>query len=406
MVEREIHGTHNVDGLGREDVRELGEEVVADTESLDVVHFAENALRIYREGRQTVVVQVKLDRSDFISECLGDGIDAVVGKVQKAEFLHLRYCSAVEFLHIAYIHIENLYSLGSRALGEEIDDLFRLSIEQLRIVAHIQDLKFLEMAYDIRAMEHLRAVVNLEFEQGFHILHRRRKICEFSVGYVQALHLGEVPDFVRKGGESVAEFAAGDVHRGYCRSIFHRKNLSLGVTVVERDFRYADIVLLKGSGHRLGKLMERVNHRQILLVALQTGGTSPAALHCRVILDYVQVVVRAQVEFHKFAQLTDGRREVSPEAEVADIDKGHAAIGMQLYARLVSPEVRRFVEIPVGAVRPVFSKIIPVLPVERLPDFLEGSIILHILGRLVHSHRHFHLGCLIVPYFKYGILLR
>ena len=116
--------------------------------------------------------------------------------------------------------------------------------------------------------------------------------------------------------------------------------------------------------------------------------------------------MRAQVEFHKFAQLTDGRREVSPEAEVADIDKGHAAIGMQLYARLVSPEVRRFVEIPVGAVRPVFSKIIPVLPVERLPDFLEGGIILHILGRLVHSHRHFHLGCLIVPYFKYGILLR
>ena len=165
-------------------------------------------------------------------------------------------------------------------------------------------------------------------------------------------------------------------------------------------------MLLKSPCHRLGELTGRMQHRKELLMPFETVRAAAAAVHSRVILHYVQVVVRAKIEFDEFGKLTDFRGKVTPETEVAYVDKGHTAVAVQLYSGLVSPKVRRLVEIPVGSARPVFSKIIPVLSVQGLPNGLEGKIVLEIFGSLVQSHRHFHLKALVVSELEGGLLQR
>ena len=86
----------------------------------------------------------------------------------------------------------------------------------------------------------------------------------------------------------------------------------------------------------------------------------------------------AQIQFYKFTELADGGGEVSPESEVAYVDKGDTPVRVKLYARLVTPEVRILVKIPVRPLRPVLSVIIPVRTVKRFPNLLESEIILKI----------------------------
>ena len=248
------------------------------------------------------------------------------------------------------------------------------------------------LSYDLRAAEHLRTVVDFKLQQGLEAAQFRRKIAEFTVGYVETLQLAELAYFGREGTEAVAEFAFSYVHRDNCPVLLHFEDFLLAVALVEGNLRDFDIVLHQGPCHRLGQLVERMYHGEILLVAGHPFGASATAFHCRVILDKVHVIVRAQVEFHKLAKLSDCRGEVSPETEIAYVYEGHAAVGVQLHTRLVAPEVRGLVEIPVGPVGPVISKIVPVRAVEGLPDLPEGVVVLDILGGLVHGDRHLNLA--------------
>ena len=86
----------------------------------------------------------------------------------------------------------------------------------------------------------------------------------------------------------------------------------------------------------------------------------------------------AQIQFYKFTELADGGGEVSPESEVAYVDKGDTPVRVKLYARLVTPEVRVLVEVPVRPLRPVLAAVVPTFTVQRLPDFLECEIIFQI----------------------------
>jgi len=69
---------------------------------------------------------------------------------------------------------------------------------------------------------------------------------------------------------------------------------------------------------------------------------------------------------------------------------------VHLHARLDAPQVGILVEIPVDAGGIVFTPVRPVLPVERLPDFVKRVVVADILVGLVERDADFGLGGLVV----------
>ena len=238
MVEGEIHRAHNEDGLGREYVRKLCKEVVADTEGLDIIHPAENAVLIHREGRKFVVVQIELNRAYLGTERSRNSLYTVIGKVEKPDFLHTGNGLTVKSLHISLVQVDNLNQLCSRAFGDKVYNLLRLAVEHLRIGAHIEDLKSRKASEHLRTGLHLRAVVNLKLKQGLQRGHLLRKSFDFAIGNVKPFELFEFAYFGRKASQSVAHFARNHIHRS--DRILHSQNLRFGITVVESNLRDAD----------------------------------------------------------------------------------------------------------------------------------------------------------------------
>ena len=103
-----------------------------------------------------------------------------------------------------------------------------------------------------------------------------------------------------------------------------------------------------------------------------------------------------QIQLDELRELADGCRHVPAEAELADRDLRHAAVGVHLHARLDAPQVGILVEIPVDAGGIVFTPVRPVLPVERLPDFVKRVVVADILVGLVERDADFGLGGLVV----------
>ena len=69
---------------------------------------------------------------------------------------------------------------------------------------------------------------------------------------------------------------------------------------------------------------------------------------------------------------------------------------MNLHARLVAPEVRILVEIPVRTLRPRLSFIRPMLAVKRLPENEKRVVVLNVRIGFHQRYRHFGLCHLIV----------
>ena len=61
----------------------------------------------------------------------------------------------------------------------------------------------------------------------------------------------------------------------------------------------------------------------------------------------VRIVVRTEVEFDELGQLSDLLGHGSVESETADVDLGDTAVGVDLNARLIAPQVGILVEVPV-----------------------------------------------------------
>ena len=137
-------------------------------------------------------------------------------------------------------------------------------------------------------------------------------------------------------------------------------------------------MLCKGAGHRLGELRKRVKEGEILLAGLHSLLVVCKICDARIIFELVVVIMRSEIQLNKLGKLSDCRRKVTAEAEVTDIDERNPSVWMKLNARLVTPEVRILVKIPVRPFRPVLSVIIPVRTVKRFPNLLESELILKI----------------------------
>ena len=160
------------------------------------------------------------------------------------------------------------------------------------------------------------------------------------------------------------------------------------MVLVKGDFRNRDSMLQKSPCARFGELGRWMDAGKIFAVTAEPFRFSASHLHCRIGFEGIEVIVRTQIEFDQFGELADLRGEMTLEAEVGDVHEGHTAVGMQLDSRLVAPEVRGLVEIPVDALCPVFSRIRPGRAVKRLPDVPQGIVVLHVGCRFVHRHRH------------------
>ena len=177
-------------------------------------------------------------------------------------------------------------------------------------------------------------------------------------------------------------------------------DLILGEILVKRRGRDRDAVFGQGPGDRLGRLGRDMDQREELLVALHAGTVAlgEALVVCQrgVVFEQVAVVVRAQIQLDELRELADGCRHVPAEAELADRDLRHAAVGVHLHARLDAPQVGILVEIPVDAGGIVFTPVRPVLPVERLPDFVKRVVVADILVGLVKRDADLRFGGLVV----------
>ena len=146
--------------------------------------------------------------------------------------------------------------------------------------------------------------------------------------------------------------------------------------------------------------MERT---EILLVPLHPSGRTLSRSHCRIICDLIAVIMGSEIQFYKLGQLTDGRRHVSIESETADIDKGNSTVAVKRHSRLVSPEVRILVEVPVRTWRIILAYIPPVLTMKRLPYLIKGIIVLDIFVAFIKSYRYISICSLIVLDNKFRI---
>ena len=76
---------------------------------------------------------------------------------------------------------------------------------------------------------------------------------------------------------------------------------------------------------------------------------------------------------------------------------------MKRYARLVAPEVRILVEVPVASARMILADIIPLRTVKRLPYFIKSIIVLDVLVAFVKLHRYVSICNLVILYCKHSL---
>ena len=166
------------------------------------------------------------------------------------------------------------------------------------------------------------------------------------------------------------------VFRAACTPLYE---LILRIPVIKSGLRQFYPVLLECPCDRLGEWGNRMHQVHMRLVPFHPRGGRGHLLHCRVIFRGVLVAVGTQIEFHQLGQLAQRRGHVTPETEVADVYQRHPSVGMELHARLVTPEVRILVEVPVRPLRVFLAAIVPVRTVEGFPYFLESIVVSDIL---------------------------
>ena len=108
----------------------------------------------------------------------------------------------------------------------------------------------------------------------------------------------------------------------------------------------------------------------------------------------------AEGELHEVRKLAYCGRDLTIDAEAAEVDAGDTAVVVDLDSRLVSPKVRVFVEVPVCPARPGLSLIGPVRAVKGKPYCAEGIIVPHISVRHHEGDRDIGFGELVVGHFN------
>ena len=166
--------------------------------------------------------------------------------------------------------------------------------------------------------------------------------------------------------------------------------------------RNDDTVLRESACDRLGHLGSRMHCCKIFLMSFHAAGSTLTRSDGRIIVEEIAVVMSTEVQLDQLGKLTESRRHVSIESETADVHKGHAAVRVKRYARLVTPEVRIPVEVPVTSRRIVLADISPLRAMKRLPYLIESIIVLDIFVRLIELYRDVSLSGLIVCNLKFS----
>ena len=183
-------------------------------------------------------------------------------------------------------------------------------------------------------------------------------------------------------------------------------DLLLREAVVERGGRDADALDAQRLGDRGRDLRRRVEERKQTLVILhpvaQPVDDRGGRIERRIDEAADHVVVRTEIELRKLRELPDGVGQRAAEAEVAQVDAGHAAVVVQRDAGLRPPQIGIAVEIPVGAPREALAVVVPLFAVERFPDLIEGVVVLDIVVRLVEADLDVGLGRAVVGHREAG----
>ena len=90
------------------------------------------------------------------------------------------------------------------------------------------------------------------------------------------------------------------------------------------------------------------------------------------------------------------------ETEAAEIYHGNSSVRVERDTRLVTPEVRVLVEVPVDSDRIVLSIIIPLITVQSLPYLVKGIIVLYVLICMIEPYGNINLSGTVVLYDKTG----
>ena len=91
----------------------------------------------------------------------------------------------------------------------------------------------------------------------------------------------------------------------------------------------------------------------------------------------------AEVELNKLSELTDCGRELTTEAEVADINACYTTIRVQLNAGLVAPKINILVEIPVYTASKGLAGVVPIISIKALPNAVESIVVLDVVISLI-----------------------
>ena len=150
------------------------------------------------------------------------------------------------------------------------------------------------------------------------------------------------------------------VHRLDAHPSGHAVNdVSLLHCRIHGRLRNDDAVLSESSCYRLGHLGSRMHCCKVFLMSFHAAGSTLTRSDGRIIVEEVAVIMGTEVQLDQLGELSEGRGHVSIESETAYVHKGHAAVRVKRYARLVTPEVRILIEVPVTSCRIVLAYISP-----------------------------------------------
>ena len=235
---------------------------------------------------------------------------------------------------------------------------------------------------------HLRTVVDLQRDERLEIDNRFRQLRQLAICDTEGLELLQEANLLWQRGQTILQYAMVHVELlNSLRSALLVDNLRLALALlVKSNSRRGQTLLHQGASARLRHLDSRVNRVQICtLVVEQVAHTlcMRTLLVERRVVHNVGVVVGTKFQNDQLGELSDCRREVALEAEVAQVEAGNTAIGMYLHTRLLAPQIDILVEVPICATLIVLAIVAPVRTIEALPNFVQRVVVLDILIRLV-----------------------
>ena len=169
LVVREVYRTHLANRTCIEDIRNLLQLVMSESQTF---HIICKGTEIGRNLFNLVVVQIER-RESYLRTKRMYLLDIIVSQVEQTEIYHLSQCRRLrELLQVVVAHIENLECLTGLLISQTGPVASQLVGRDTLASCQVHRLQFREIIVEVWNTTDLRTVVEFDIGQVFHLVPR------------------------------------------------------------------------------------------------------------------------------------------------------------------------------------------------------------------------------------------